>query len=69
MLTPHERQILSWVGPRKDDRRDRGGSLGRTVHRAEARENIYAKLGLHTRTAAVMRYLSVLDDEERQVLT
>jgi DNA-binding CsgD family transcriptional regulator len=32
-------------------------------------ENIYAKLGVHTRTAAVMRYLSVLDDEDRQVLT
>jgi hypothetical protein len=29
-------------------------------------ENIYVKLGVHTRTAAATRLLGVLDDEERQ---
>jgi DNA-binding CsgD family transcriptional regulator len=67
-LTPRERQILSWVAHGKTN-----GEIAAVLWVAPSTvrkhlENIYAKLGVHTRTAAVMRYLSVLDDEGRQAL-
>ena len=68
-LTPRERQILNWVAQGKTN-----GEIAAVLWVAPSTvrkhlENIYAKLGVHTRTAAVMCYLGVLDDEEQQVLT
>jgi DNA-binding CsgD family transcriptional regulator len=57
-LTPREAEVLQWVAAGKTDR-DTAELLGcspRTVHKHLQR--IYAKLGVETRTAAVMRALS-----------
>ena len=54
-LTPRERDVLRWVASGKTDR-DIGAILGisaRTVHKHL--QHIYEKLGVETRTAAVMR--------------
>jgi DNA-binding CsgD family transcriptional regulator len=56
-LTPRERGVLQWVAAGKTDR-DIAAILGispRTVHKHLQR--IYEKLGVETRTAAVMRVL------------
>lgn len=56
-LTPREREVLGWVGAGKTDR-DVACLIGcshRTVQKHL--ERIYAKLGVETRTAAVMRAL------------
>ena len=56
-LTPRERGVLRWVAAGKTDR-DIAAILGispRTVHKHLQR--IYEKLGVETRTAAVMRVL------------
>ena len=56
-LTPHEAEVLQWVSAGKTDR-DVAALLGcspRTVHKHLQR--IYTKLGVETRTAAVMRGL------------
>ena len=54
-LTPREAEVLSWVAHGKTDR-DVAALLRcspRTVHKHLQR--VYAKLGVETRTAAVMR--------------
>jgi DNA-binding CsgD family transcriptional regulator len=54
-LTPREREVLRWLAAGKTDR-DIGAILGisaRTVHKHL--QHIYEKLGVETRTAAVMR--------------
>jgi DNA-binding CsgD family transcriptional regulator len=56
-LTPREREVLQWVAAGKTDR-DIAAIVGasvRTVHKHL--QHIYAKLGVETRTAAVMRAL------------
>ena len=65
-MTPRERQILAWVarGKTNSEIAEILWIAPTTVRRHL--ENIYAKLGVHTRTAAATRLLGVLDDEERQ---
>jgi len=56
-LTPREREVLCWLATGKTDA-DIAALLGisvRTVHKHL--EHIYVKLGVETRTAAVMRAL------------
>jgi DNA-binding CsgD family transcriptional regulator len=57
-LTPREREVLQWVAAGKTDRDVAAivGSSVRTVHKHL--QHIYAKLGVETRTAAVMRALA-----------
>jgi DNA-binding CsgD family transcriptional regulator len=58
-LTPRERDVLRWVAAGKTDR-DIADILAispRTVHKHL--EHVYAKLGVETRTAAVMRALAL----------
>ena len=57
-LTPREREVMQWLAGGKTDR-DIGEILGispRTVHKHLQR--IYEKLGVETRTAAVVRAMS-----------
>ena len=56
-ITPREREVLTWVGAGKSDRQiaDILGMSNRTVQKHL--EHIYKKLGVETRTAAVMRAL------------
>jgi len=57
MLTPREREVMRWLGAGKSDR-DIGEIVGcshRTVQKHLQR--IYDKLGVETRTAAVVRWL------------
>jgi DNA-binding CsgD family transcriptional regulator len=65
-LTARDRQILAWVARGKTN-----PEIARTLWIAPTTvskhlENIYAKLGVRTRTAAVARFLGVLDDDEPQ---
>jgi DNA-binding CsgD family transcriptional regulator len=56
-LTPREQEVMRWLAGGKTDR-DIGDILGispRTVHKHLQR--IYEKLGVETRTAAVVRFL------------
>ena len=56
-LTPREAEVLRWLAAGKTDR-DIGALLGcshRTVHKHL--QHLYVKLGVETRTAAVMRWL------------
>jgi len=58
-LTEREREVLQWLGSGKTDK-DIGGILAispRTVHKHL--QSIYAKLGVETRTAAVMRAMKL----------
>ena len=58
-LTPREREVLAWLAGGKTDR-DIGEILGispRTVHKHLQR--LYEKLGVETRTAAVVRALGL----------
>jgi len=58
-LTEREREVLRWLAGGKTDR-DIGAILGispRTVHKHLQR--VYEKLGVETRTAAVVRALSL----------
>jgi DNA-binding CsgD family transcriptional regulator len=65
-LTPRERQILAWVarGKTNPEIAEILWIAPTTVRRHL--ENIYAKLGVRTRTAAAARLLGVLVDEGRQ---
>ena len=65
-LTPRERQILAWVtrGKTNPEIAETLWIAPTTVRRHL--ENIYAKLGVHTRTAAATRLLGSLDDEDQQ---
>ena len=58
-LTAREREVLQWLSGGKRDRdiADLLGISHRTVHKHLQR--IYEKLGVETRTAAVMRAISV----------
>jgi DNA-binding CsgD family transcriptional regulator len=56
-LTPREREVLDWVGAGKTNR-DIAAILGASPRTVEKHlERIYEKLGVETRTAAVMRAL------------
>lgn len=60
-LTPRERQILSWVARGKTN-----GEIAAVLWVAPSTvrkhlENIYAKLGVNTRTGAVARFLGLID--------
>jgi DNA-binding CsgD family transcriptional regulator len=65
-LTSREQQVLAWVarGKTNPEIAEILWIAPTTVRRHL--ENIYAKLGVRTRTAAATRLLSVLNDEERQ---
>jgi DNA-binding CsgD family transcriptional regulator len=65
-LTPRERQILAWVarGRTNPEIAELLWIAPTTVRKHL--ENIYAKLGVHTRTAAAARLLGALDDEGQQ---
>lgn len=59
-LTDRERQVLGWLAAGKTSR-DIGAILGNSKRTVEKHlENIYEKLGVETRTAAVMRWNSIL---------
>ena len=62
-LTARERQVLAWVarGKRNSEVAEILWLTPSTVRKHL--ENAYAKLGVHTRTAAVTRFLGVLDRE------
>ena len=62
-LTRREREILAWVARGKTN-----SEIAQTLWIAPSTvrkhlENIYPKLGVRTRTAAVARLLGVFDDE------
>jgi DNA-binding CsgD family transcriptional regulator len=66
-LTRREREILAWVARGKTN-----AQIGEALWIAPSTvrkhlENIYPKLGVRTRTAAVTRLLGFVDDEELQV--
>jgi DNA-binding CsgD family transcriptional regulator len=60
-LTPRERQILSWIARGKTNTEIAQILwIAPTTVRRHL-EHVYAKLGVHTRTAAVTRFLGTLD--------
>ena len=62
-LTKREQEVLSWVALGKTNAEIATIlSLAPSTVRKHL-ENVYAKLGVHTRTAAVTRFLGVLGDE------
>jgi DNA-binding CsgD family transcriptional regulator len=65
-LTAREREILAWVmrGKTNPEIAEILWIAPTTVRKHL--ENVYAKLGVHTRTAAVARFLGVLDNEPRE---
>jgi DNA-binding CsgD family transcriptional regulator len=64
-LTQREAEILEWVACGKTNR-EIGALLVVTTHTVRKHlENIYAKLGVHTRTAAAARFLGVVDGEAK----
>jgi DNA-binding CsgD family transcriptional regulator len=62
-LTARERQVLAWVarGKRNPEVAEILWVTPSTVRKHL--EDVYAKLGVHTRTAAVTRFLGVLESE------
>jgi DNA-binding CsgD family transcriptional regulator len=61
-LTPRESQILAWVARGKTNREVAELLWIAPTTVRKHLENVYAKLGVTTRTAAVTRFLGVLDD-------
>jgi DNA-binding CsgD family transcriptional regulator len=62
-LTAREREVLAWVARGKTN-----AEIARLLWLAPSTvrkhlENVYAKLGVNTRTAAVARFLGLLDAE------
>jgi DNA-binding CsgD family transcriptional regulator len=62
-LTPREREVLAWVARGKTN-----AEIARLLWLAPGTvrkhlENVYAKLGVSTRTAAVARFLGLIDAE------
>jgi DNA-binding CsgD family transcriptional regulator len=62
-LTPREREVVSWVARGKTN-----AEIAQLLWLAPSTvrkhlENVYAKLGVNTRTAAVARFLGLLDAE------
>jgi DNA-binding CsgD family transcriptional regulator len=66
-LTPRENEILEWVAHGKTNPQiaEILGIAPTTVRRHL--ENVFAKLGVHTRTAAVTRCLGLLDRERQPI--
>jgi DNA-binding CsgD family transcriptional regulator len=62
-LTARESQLLAWVARGKTNPEVSEILWVSPTTVRKHRENIYAKLGVHTRTAAVMRFLGVIDRE------
>jgi DNA-binding CsgD family transcriptional regulator len=60
-LTPRESQILAWVARGKTNREVAELLWIAPTTVRKHLENVYAKLGVTTRTAAVARFLGVLD--------
>jgi DNA-binding CsgD family transcriptional regulator len=63
LLTAREREVLAWVARGKTN-----AEIARLLWLAPSTvrkhlENVYAKLGVNTRTAAVARFLGVIDAE------
>jgi len=63
LLTAREREVLAWVARGKTN-----AEIARLLWLAPSTvrkhlENVYAKLGVNTRTAAVARFLGVTDAE------
>jgi DNA-binding CsgD family transcriptional regulator len=65
-LTPRERQILAWVARGKTNAEVAAILWIAPSTVRKHLENIYAKIGVRTRTAAVTRFLGALGDEGRQ---
>jgi DNA-binding CsgD family transcriptional regulator len=63
-LTARERQVLAWVARGKTNAEVAEMLWVSPTTIRKHLENVYAKLGVHTRTAAVTRFLGVLDREE-----
>lgn len=62
-LTPREREVLAWVARGKTN-----AEIARLLWLAPGTvrkhlENVYAKLGVSTRTAAVAQFLGLIDAE------
>ena len=64
-LTPREREVLGWVvqGKTNPEIAEILCVAPRTVRKHL--ENVFVKLGVHTRTAAATRFLGVVDDDYR----
>jgi DNA-binding CsgD family transcriptional regulator len=62
-LTARERQVLAWVARGKTNPEVAEILWVSPTTVRKHLENVYAKLGVHTRTAAVTRFLGVLDGE------
>jgi DNA-binding CsgD family transcriptional regulator len=62
-LTSRERQVLAWVARGKTNSEVAQILWVTPATVRKHLENVYAKLGVHTRTAAVTRFLGVLDSE------
>jgi DNA-binding CsgD family transcriptional regulator len=62
-LTARESQVLSWVARGKTNPEIAEILWVSPTTVRKHLENVYAKLGVHTRTAAVARFLGVLDGE------
>jgi DNA-binding CsgD family transcriptional regulator len=68
-LTPREREILSWVGRGKTN-----AEIAELLWLAPSTvrkhlENVYAKLGVRSRTAAVTRFLGLIGEEDQEKRT
>jgi DNA-binding CsgD family transcriptional regulator len=61
-LTAREREILAWVMRGKTNPEIAAILWIAPTTVRKHLENVYAKLGVHTRTAAVARFLGVLDE-------
>lgn len=62
-LTARERQVLAWVARGKTNPEVAEILWVAPTTVRKHLENVYAKLGVHSRTAAVTRFLGVLDSE------
>ena len=59
-LTPREIELLSWIAQGKSNK-DIGIILSISLHTVTKHlENIYTKLGVHSRTAAVIWFLNIM---------
>jgi DNA-binding CsgD family transcriptional regulator len=68
-LTPRESEILEWVARGKTNPEIAEILLIAPTTVRRHLENVYAKLDVHTRTAAVTRHLGLLGSREREVIT
>jgi DNA-binding CsgD family transcriptional regulator len=68
-LSPREREILAWLARGRTNAEIAEALWIAPTTVRKHLENIYAKLGVHTRTAAVARFLGAGDDEARHETT